>query len=269
MSTWALGIAYNGKDYHGWQRQPDRTTVQGELEKALSRIADQPVTLIVAGRTDKGVHATGQVAHFKADVSRSDHDWLRGLNGLTPPSMQITWVKQVAEGFHARYSAVSRSYTYLYREVSQDVFLDDFVWCIDPVDVDLMHQEAQTLLGEHDFSTFRGSGCQSVTPMRRVNRATVRREGAFVVLEIEANAFLLHMVRNIAAALYARGCGAEKRSMQQLLALRDRTQAGLTAPPQGLYLSRVSYPDYQLPAPAPLSWLSPNSTFIPPAVPLD
>lgn len=271
MSSWALGIAYNGKTFHGWQRQPNLPTVQGTLESAASQIADQAVNLTVAGRTDKGVHASAQVASFHTEAVRSEQDWLRGLNGLTTSALQVLWVKALTIPFHARYDAVSRTYNYVFVDNAPygDVFAHDLAWCCEPLNVDAMHGEAQSLLGEHDFSSFRAAGCQSVSPMRRINRCVVRRQGPYVVLEIEANAFLLHMVRNIASALYDVGRHQRRGSITQLLALKDRAKLGQTAPAQGLYLTAVRYPRHQFPVSQPPRHLMGNSTFIPASQPLD
>ena len=271
MSGWALGIAYNGKTFHGWQRQPSVPTVQSMLELAASKIADEPITLTVAGRTDKGVHASAQVASFKTQAIRTEYDWLRGLNGLTNPAVQVVWVRALETPFHARYDAVSRTYNHLFMDNAPrgDVFSHDLAWCCEPLNVDAMHNEARSLLGEHDFSSFRAAGCQSVSPMRRINRCVVRRQGPYVVMEIEANAFVLHMVRNIASALYDVGVGQPRGTITELLDLKDRDKLGLTAPAQGLYLTGVSYPQHNFPDSEPPRHLIGNSTFIPASLPLD
>ncbi len=249
MAAWAIGVAYDGSGYHGWQLQDGLPTVQGDLEQALSRIANEPIRAHAAGRTDRGVHATGQVVGFSTASVRDDETWLRGLNGLTGPQIRVSWVREVNADFHARFSATARRYHYLYTDTQRfaDPLLRGRVWHCQAMDADVMHRQAQALLGEQDFTSFRAAGCQSSTPMRRVHRATVARRGQFVVLEIEANAFLLHMVRNIASALHALGRGASRHELSELLALRDRAQVGATAPPDGLYLSNVTYPAYNLP----------------------
>ena len=256
MADYALGLSYDGSQFHGWQRQVDAPTIQAALENALSRIADHPVVTHVAGRTDAGVHATGQVAAFRTDAPRALNDWLRGLNALTPPSVRINWVCEVPAAFHPRYAAVARRYVYLYHDTgSTSPFLHGRVWQCEPLDADAMHRAAQILLGEHDFSSFRGAGCQSLTPMRRVNRVAVTRRGHWVIMEIEANAFLLHMVRNVARALHDVGAG-NGLHLDTLLAARDRTLLGATAPPDGLYLARVSYPEFDLPEPAAVPFVA-------------
>ena len=257
MGQYALGITYNGEAFHGWQRQADVVTVQGVLEQALSKIADHPVSLRVAGRTDAGVHATGQVAAFTSEAARTPADWHRGANALTADSVRVDWVQEVPAVFHPRYSATARRYVYLFHDTGQaHPLVANQVWSCKPLDADAMHRAAQILVGEHDFTSFRAAGCQSLAPMRRVNRCEVTRRGELVVMEIEANAFLLHMVRNIARALHDAGCGDAPIDVADLLARKDRTLLGATAPPGGLYLSAVSYPEYDLPAPASVPLLS-------------
>lgn len=256
MPSYALGLSYDGSSLHGWQSQTDVPTVQGAVEQAISQVAAHPIRVRVAGRTDAGVHATGQVAAFHSDAQRSLHDWQRGLNALTPDDIRIDWVVPVAAAFHPRYSATARRYIYVYHDCGyRHPLLGRRVWGCEALDADAMHRAAQQLVGEHDFSSFRAAGCQSLTPMRRVNRATVRRQGAFVTLEIEANAFLLHMVRNIAAGLFAVGARSQDLDLGRLLAARDRSQLGPTAPPDGLYLVHVSYPEFSLPSPGAIPFL--------------
>lgn len=253
MTLWALGLSYNGTHLHGWQRQHNLPTVQGELERALSRIADHTVTSHVAGRTDRGVHASGQVVSFETSAQRAAGDWLRGLNGLTDEALRVDWVAPAPDAFHPRYSATARSYQYVYLDrgatAANDPFVSNLTWCTRSLDADAMHRAGQLLLGEHDFSSFRGAGCQSATPVRRVNALSVQRQDNRVVMSIEANAFVLHMVRNIARALHDIGRG-EDLNLAALLRARDRTLLGATAPPGGLYLTQVHYPQFALPAPA-------------------
>lgn len=247
---YAFCVQYRGSLFSGWQRQQDRMTVQGELERALSTIANEPVYVQAAGRTDAGVHASGQIAAFATQASRPIEQWLRGLNGLTPNDIQIDWLQPVRADFHPRFDAVSRRYTYVFHDQGRkNPFLSQLAWCTDGLDDTAMHAAARALLGEHDFSSFRGAGCQSHTPMRRVDRCEVRREGGFVIMNIEANAFLLHMVRNIASGLQQVGLGAEKNFLSRLLKARDRQQLGITAPAEGLYLAEVSYPNHDFPSP--------------------
>ena len=224
--------------------------MQGELELALTKIADQPVQTSAAGRTDAGVHATGQVVAFATPVKRSLATWLRGLNGLTPGAMRIDWVHAVPTSFHPRFSATARSYIYVFHDVGDayaDPLLRSRVWSCKNLDADRMHNAAQALLGEQDFSGFRAAGCQSVTPVRRLDRCNIMRFGDFVILDIQANAFLLHMVRNIARVLHDVGRGAALALPQKILRGRDRTVLGATAPAGGLYLRSVTYPQFEFP----------------------
>ena len=260
MTQVAIGVSYNGAGLRGWQRQANQPTVQEFLENAITRVADEPILLVCAGRTDAGVHATGQVAAFRTHAKRKPNEWLRGINSQTPKGIHVNWVHVTDDAFHPRYSATARRYTYVYAPVQNDPFLRDLAWGCDPLDADAMHRAAQVLLGEHDFSSFRAAGCQSLTPMRRVNRCEVRRVGFFVVLDIEANAFLLHMVRNIAAALRDVGCSQAQRPMRDLLEAHDRSLLGPTAPPHGLYLRAVSYARWTFPAGPPPSILMGSST---------
>jgi tRNA pseudouridine38-40 synthase len=252
MTQIVLGLQYDGSALHGWQRQLDQTTVQGLLEDAVGRVADHPVTLAVAGRTDAGVHATGQVAAFVSDAERTADNWRRGINALTPASITVSWVREANDEFHPRYSAIARRYLYVCFDGPENPFTGRFVWrLVDRLDADAMHREAQALVGEHDFTSFRAAGCQSVTPMRRVNRCDVRRVGPFVVVDIEANAFLLHMVRNVARGLVDVGFRTNDLPVREILAARDRDLLGPTAPPHGLYLYRVSYRDSDSPESGP------------------
>ncbi len=252
----ALGVEYDGSAFRGFQLQRNAPSVQGALEAALSKIANRSVRIAAAGRTDAGVHATGQVVSFSAPVERPLSAWLRGTNALTPPGVKVRWVCAVADAFHARYSAVARRYQYLYCE--DDVpspLLAGRVTPVGALDDEAMHRAAQALVGEHDFSTFRAAGCQSLSAHRLVHHVAVHRAECFVVLDVTANAFLLHMMRNLAGALRRVGEGREPESwIAEILACRDRALAGRTAPADGLYLVDVSYPGYDLPGgrPAPL-----------------
>lgn len=254
----ALGVEYDGSAFRGFQFQNNAPSVQAALEGALSRIADQPVRIAAAGRTDAGVHATGQVVSFAAPVERPDRAWLRGTNALTPPSVKVRWVRRVGESFHARYSAVARRYQYLYYEAPDDVpspLLAGRVALVRRLNDDAMHRAAQALVGEHDFTTFRAAGCQSLSAHRCLHRVAVHRLESLVVIDVTANAFLLHMMRNLAGALARVGSGEVGESwIGEILERRDRRLAGRTAPAAGLYLVDVRYPGDDLPAglPAPL-----------------
>lgn len=243
----ALGIEYDGSAYFGWQIQRETRvpTVQGVLEQALSFVASHPVSVQCAGRTDAGVHATAQVVHFEPSCVRSEKAWLLGTNANLPKNVAVTWVRGVAADFHARFSATARTYRYLIHNVPTRPAhaASQLTWVSESLDAALMHAEAQCLLGENDFSSFRGSGCQSSTPYRNVHRITVERRGHLVCIEIRANAFLLHMVRNIVGVLVAVGKGDQPPGWTaEVLAQRDRTRAAVTAPPNGLYLVGVDYP---------------------------
>jgi tRNA pseudouridine38-40 synthase len=244
MPRLAMGVQYNGSQYYGWQSQPDVPSVQQQVEEAVSRVADHPVQVICAGRTDRGVHATGQVIHFDTDAKRELFAWHRGSNANLPPDVAINWVHEVPDDFHARFSARSREYRYiLYNHDSRPAMMHQFVkWESHPLDVVKMHQAGQYLLGEHDFSSFRGAGCQAKTATRTVHELQVTRHGLMVCVEIKANAFLLHMVRNIVGSLLRVGIGIEPVEwMQAVLAAKDRREAGMTIPAAGLSLTKVNY----------------------------
>lgn len=244
-------ISYDGARYHGWQIQEALSTVQLKVEQALSRVANHAVHVVCAGRTDARVHACAQIIHFDANVERSDHAWVFGTNSNLPSDISVLWAKPVADSFHARFSAKARRYRYiLYNHDVKPAILRNAVgWWYKPLDEKLMQAAGHYLLGEHDFSSFRGSGCQSQSPVRRLSLLDVRRMGRMIVLEVQANAFLLHMVRNITGVLVAIGSGERPVSwMQEVLAQRDRRTAGVTISPNGLYLVEVMYsPDFKLP----------------------
>lgn len=243
----ALGIEYDGSVFSGWQTQlnPRLRTVQETLEQALSRVANETVTVSCAGRTDAGVHASGQVVHFDTTVSRPLKAWILGTNSNLDRHVVVRWAQEVSPEFHARFTACSRRYRYLISNTpTRPALYAHFLTHHHlPLDAERMHEAGQLLLGEHDFSSFRAAGCQSRTAMRNVSELSVTRQGDLVVVEIEANAFLLHMVRNIVGTLLEIGQGNKPAGWAgQLLALQDRTQAAPTAPPQGLSLIAVRYP---------------------------
>jgi tRNA pseudouridine38-40 synthase len=219
--------------------------VQREVERALAAVADHAVEVTAAGRTDAGVHALGQVAHFDSSAVRTPRAWMLGANAALPGEIAVRWALPVAGEFHARYSALSR--TYLYRIVNQPgrpaLLRRRVCWVRRPLDAGVMHAAAQALLGEHDFSSFRAAECQSRSALRRVMHIAVERRGTNIDLTVRANAFLHHMVRNIAGALIAVGTGRHAAPwIAELLAARDRRLGAATAPPQGLYLAQVEYP---------------------------
>ena len=246
MARIALGIEYDGSGFHGWQsQQPGVETVQQRVETALARVADHPVSAICAGRTDAGVHAVEQVVHFDSSAERSLRAWVLGPNTHLPATISLRWAREVDESFHARYSALARRYRYviLNRAVRSALHYGRATWHHYPLDAGRMHTAGQALLGEHDFSAFRARECQSRSPWRELRELTVRREGDRVILEIEANAFLHHMVRNIVGTLLVIGRGERPLEWAgEVLAARDRTWAGITAPAAGLYLHAVRYP---------------------------
>lgn len=244
MPRIALGLEYDGRAFAGWQAQTAAPGVQSALEHALGRVADHPVEVFAAGRTDAGVHAAMQVVHYDTQAVRSERAWVLGANTHLPEAVSALWAREVPEGFHARYSALSRSYRYVILNRAGRTSLDRerVCWIREPLDAALMQQAAQHFVGEHDFSSLRAAECQSRTPMRRLYRIAVVRSGDYVVIDVTANAFLHHMVRNIAGVLLAIGCGKQGMNWPlQVLAARDRCSAGITAPAAGLYLVGVQY----------------------------
>jgi len=248
----ALGIEYEGTTYAGWQSQLHGNTVQDVLEEALGRIAAAPVRVACAGRTDAGVHALAQVAHFDVTVDRPDSAWVRGVNSHLPPQVAVRWAQPVADDFHARFCALSRSYRYvlLNRPVRPAVQHGRVGWFHHPLDVEAMRVAARVLLGEHDFSAFRAAECQAKSPVKHCYRADVERDGELVTFDFRANAFLHHMVRNIVGALVYVGKGNHPPQwMADLLAGRDRSLGAPTFDPAGLYFAGVEYePKWGLPA---------------------
>jgi tRNA pseudouridine38-40 synthase len=249
----ALVVEYCGADYQGFQRQASaRRTVQGELERALSRIAAHPITLVCAGRTDAGVHATHQVVHFDYSAVRDERAWVEGANTQLPTSIRVRHAQEVPGEFHARFSAQARTYHYVTQiDRVRSAFLSaNVTWSRQDLDVEAMRAAAQALVGEHDFTSFRASQCQAHSPVRRVEFVEFRRCGAYVVMRIKANAFLHHMVRNIMGSLYEVGRGSQPVDwLVKLLHCRDRNLAAATAPANGLYFVGVDYPsEFRLPA---------------------
>ncbi len=245
MTRIVLGIEYDGQNFCGWQRQAGQRTVQQELEDALSKIANQTVSVMCAGRTDTGVHALEQVAHFDCDVMRPMHAWLMGGNSQLSDDVRIIWAQPAIADFHARFSAIARFYRYiiLNRKVKSALRRNQVTWCYKTLDADKMHQAGQYLSGEHDFSSFRAHSCQSVSPSRQVYFIDVYRQTDCVIIDIAANAFVHHMVRNIAGSLMEVGLGKQPVEwIKHLLMVKDRTQAGMTAPAEGLYFGGVLYP---------------------------
>ena len=260
----ALGIEYCGTSYHGWQRQDIPNSVQEHVENALSKIANQQVNVFCAGRTDAGVHALYQIVHFETDVDRKMYSWVVGSNVHLPNDISIIWAKEVNEDFHARFSATARAYRYIIinRQSRSGVTHGLVTWERQPLDENRMQLAANSLIGEHDFTSFQAVACQAKSPVRNVKRLNIIRVCDYVILEIEANAFLHHMVRNIAGVLIAIGGGETDISwVDELLELKDRTKSAKTASPDGLYLVMIEYPEkYGIPMPA-------NSQFVLPVSP--
>jgi tRNA pseudouridine38-40 synthase len=250
-----LGIEYDGSQFCGWQTQPSACAVQDHLEAALEHIARERVATICAGRTDAGVHALAQVAHFDTDVSRPVSAWVRGVNASLPAGIAVLWAQQSSPEFNARFSALERCYRYvlLNRPVRSAVGHGRIGWFHLPLDVIRMREAALHLVGEHDFSAFRSSECQARSPVRELRRVSIEQRGDHIIFEFCANAFLHHMVRNLVGSLVYVGKGKHEPSwMSRVLASRDRSQAAPTFDPAGLYLARVDYDQaWGLPAPRP------------------
>jgi tRNA pseudouridine38-40 synthase len=249
----AAGIEYDGAGYHGWQAQRQGVqTIQSKVEHALSFVANHPVRVICAGRTDTGVHAREQVVHFDTESKRSVRSWVLGSNVNLPADIAVNWVRPVDKSFHARFSATSRRYRYLIlnRWVRPAILQGKVTWHHHPLDEVRMGEAAAHLEGEHDFSTFRALQCQAKSPVRCVSETAVSRHSDFVSIDVEANGFLHHMVRNIAGVLMTIGRGEQRPEwVLELLEMRDRTRGGVTAPPDGLYFIRAIYdPEFGLPS---------------------
>ena len=251
MKKIALGIEYHGTAFTGWQRQPGKRTVQGCLEDVLSRVADHPVEVVCAGRTDRGVHALNQVVHFTTSAERTVRGWILGCNTQLSSDMNVIWSCEVSDDFHARHRALTRTYQYwIYNHwIRSSVLHQRVAWYCKTLDAGRMHQAAQYLVGKHDFSSFRASHCQANTPVRNMHAISVERSGQLLKIEVTANAFLYHMVRNIVGSLVRVGLGDKAPEwIKNVLEQLDRRQAGSTAPAEGLYFSHVSYdPAFNLP----------------------
>ncbi len=250
---YALCVEYAGAGYRGWQVQKGGgvASIQAEVEKALSIIANEPIAVVCAGRTDACVNATYQIIHFDTFARRDERGWVMGTNTKLPDDIAIRWAKPVASDFHARFSAMERRYRYLiYSAPVKPALLDRGVtWTHRSLDVARMNRAAHHLIGEHDFTSYRAVGCQAKSPIREVRRLDVYQSGKLIVIDVAANAFLHHMVRNIAGVLMKVGCGeAGPDWAREVLEARDRRQGGVTAPPYGLYFVDVKYPEpFELP----------------------
>lgn len=248
----ALGIEYDGRTFNGWQVQPDLPTVQAALERALSRFCGtgQAVATICAGRTDTGVHATGQVVHFDAPVSRPMSSWVRGTNAFLPETVAVRWAREVPEVFSARFSASERTYEYwiLNDPVRSPLLAGRAGWCFRPCREELMREAARPLLGRHDFTSFRAAECQAKSPVRTLREVTIERRGRLIGIRLRADGFLQHMVRNIVGSLVYAGIGrVPPEWVGEVLEACDRSKAAPTFSPAGLYLTGVLYPGSGLP----------------------
>lgn len=247
----ALGIEYSGENYCGWQRQSHSPSVQQHVEESLTKIAAQPIKVYCAGRTDTGVHATGQVIHFEMQGSRPKTAWLRGANNYLPNDISIVWSTDIDDSFHARFSALSRRYRYVIQNTTTPsaTLSGKVTWHRNELDIIAMQKAADLLKGRHDFSSFRASSCQANTAIREIERITIQKRNSLIFIDITANAFLHHMVRNIVGCLFQIGEHRQEISfIDTLLQIKDRTKAPDTAKPDGLYLVNVEYPkEFNLP----------------------
>ncbi len=256
----ALGISYNGQAYEGWQSQPSGRTVQDRLEHALAQFTTQPVSTVCAGRTDAGVHGLMQVVHLDTPLEREEFSWVRGTNRFLPADIAVQWARPVPDAFHSRACATSRRYAYVVLEspVRPSIDAGRVGWVFRPLNDAAMRGAAATLLGQHDFTSFRASACQAKSPVKTIKRIDITRRGAYWRFEFEADAFLHHMIRNIMGCLVAIGQEHQPASwMAQVLAARDRDAAAPTFSPDGLYfLGPVYGPEWNLPSrTAAYDWL--------------
>lgn len=243
----ALGVSYNGQAYQGWQSQPSGQTVQDRLEQALAQFSTVPIGTLCAGRTDAGVHGLMQVVHFDTELQREPFSWVRGTNRFLPPDIAVQWAQPVPDGFHARASAMARRYAYVLLEspVRPSIEAGRVGWVFRPLDGTAMREAADHLLGEHDFSSFRASACQALTPVKTLKRIAIARRGAYWRFDFEADAFLHHMIRNIMGCLVAIGQGLQPPGwMREVLLARRRDVAAPTFAPDGLYFLGPVYEDH-------------------------
>jgi len=256
MQRVALAIEYKGTGFHGFQTQPNGVkTVQQALEQALSKVADEPITLVCAGRTDAGVHATNQVVHFDTLAKRPLKAWVMGTRPHLPNTVGVKWAADVPPQFHARFSALNRTYRYLMSDskTSSALLHDQITWSSRPLNIHWMREAARYLVGRHDFTSFRATQCQAKSPVREIFYLHLVRRGDLIVMEVQANAFLHHMVRNIVGVLLAVGAGDKPASwVGEILGARNRSAGGVTAKPYGLYLVSVDFPaQFNLPTSLP------------------
>ena len=244
---YALVIEYNGRAYCGWQKQLNKSSIQGVLEQALFKIAKESISTICAGRTDKGVHATNQVVSFSTTIKRPLKAWKFGVNAFLPNDIKVIESYNVDKEFNARFSAIYRRYNYIIYQFSSPsaLFFGQYTWLPFKLNIDLMNTACQYLLGEQNFSAFRSSQCQSKSTHRNIHHAFFKKNGKCIIFDIQANAFLHHMVRNIIGTLIEIGTGKKSASwIKYLLQQHDRKKAGKTSPAEGLYLVKVGYPQH-------------------------
>lgn len=248
----ALGVEYAGTDFCGWQYQPHARNVQGALQTAVSKVANQPIEVYAAGRTDTGVHALNQVVHFDTEAVREQRGWLLGINANLPKDVNVTWVQHVDDDFHARFTATKRSYRYLIlnRLSRSSIHHQRMWWHYHPLDIARMQAAADQLIGQHDFSAFRASECQAKSPIKTLDKIVISRQQGIIAVDVEARSFLHHMVRNLVGVMAAIGDGSKPVEWAgEVLRSADRSCGGITAPAEGLYLVDVSYPEqYSFPA---------------------
>ena len=244
--TLAIGIEFLGTHYHGWQRQKEVLGVQEALETAISKVANEPVEVIAAGRTDSSVHAGNMIAHFETHAYRPTHNWLRGVNSLLPDDISLRWIQPMPVGFHARFGAIARRYRYItLNQIQRPAILNRQVTHIhEPLDLAAMQRAAADIIGTHDFSSYRAAACQSNQPVRNVSHARLFQHGAFIIFDIQADGFLHHMVRNLMGTLFAIGRhDLQPTDFLNILAKKDRTIAPPTASGDGLYFINAYYPE--------------------------
>jgi tRNA pseudouridine38-40 synthase len=255
LARWAVGVEYDGAPFVGWQRQKDGPSVQAVVEEAIGYVAGHGIDLQCAGRTDAGVHAIGQVVHFDTPSERVERNWLLGGNAKLPESVSLLWARRMPMAFHARFSARARRYRYVIanQPLRPAIQARGLAWWRYPLDVDPMHEAAQTLVGTHDFSSLRAANCQARSAIKTIHSISVRRFGRYIVLDVHANAFLHHMVRNIAGLLIAIGQGKQGTGwVVEALQACDRRASGITAPAGGLYFVGADYdPAFGLPSSLP------------------
>jgi tRNA pseudouridine38-40 synthase len=246
IKRYAAVVQYDGSAFCGFQKQKHSPSVQTELERALSYVANSPLILSCAGRTDTAVHASHQVIHFDTSANRTGHNWVQGANSQLPDTISLSWADELGPDFHARFSATSRTYRYIMApsKARPAILANGVTWVQFPVNPEAMQEACKYLLGEQDFSAFRGAGCQSLSPFRNVTSANIYQAGQLLVFEVSANAFVLHMVRNMVGALLEVGYGRQQPDwIKTLLEVGDRCQSAATAPSNGLYLVDVNYPE--------------------------